>query len=94
MNPRTQQLFNTALDTAVPETWTTLSPQQLIRFADKFSELILNEHIDVLRREWYTLNNLPEQTESDARSVAIRVGKKGEVVALIHKLKKHFESTP
>ena len=43
MNKRTADLFAQALDEAVPETWTTLSPVQLMRLRDKFAELIVRE---------------------------------------------------
>ena len=43
MNKRTVDLFAQALDEAVPETWTTLGPVQLMRLRDKFAELIVRE---------------------------------------------------
>ena len=43
MNKRTADLFAQALDEAVPETWTTLNPVQLMRLRDKFAELIVKE---------------------------------------------------
>jgi hypothetical protein len=43
MNAQTNKLFAQALDTAVPETWTTLTPEQLAKFAEKFSELLTRE---------------------------------------------------
>jgi len=43
MNERTADLFAQALDEAVPETWTTLNPVQLMRLRDKFAELIVRE---------------------------------------------------
>ena len=43
MNKRTADLFAQALDEAVPETWTTLGPVQLMRLRDKFAELIVRE---------------------------------------------------
>ena len=43
MNKRTADLFAQALDEAVPETWTTLNPVQLMRLRDKFAELIVRE---------------------------------------------------
>jgi flagellar biosynthesis/type III secretory pathway protein FliH len=43
MNPQTKELFAQALDTAVPETWTTLTPEQLARFAEKFAHLCYQE---------------------------------------------------
>ena len=43
MNTQIERLFAQALDLAVPETWTTLTPEQLARFKDKFAELIVRE---------------------------------------------------
>ena len=45
MNKRIADLFAQALDAAVPETWTTLNPVQLMRLRDKFAELIVRECI-------------------------------------------------
>jgi len=47
VNKRTADLFAQALDEAVPETWTTLNPVQLMRLRDKFAELIVEECGDV-----------------------------------------------
>jgi hypothetical protein len=43
MNERINELFGQALDESVPETWTTLSPTQLLRLKEKFAELIIRE---------------------------------------------------
>ena len=43
MNERIEELFGQALDQAVPETWTTLTPAQLSKLKDKFAELIVRE---------------------------------------------------
>jgi len=43
MNERIKQLLGQAYDEAVPETWTTLSSEQLGRIYDKFAELIVRE---------------------------------------------------
>ena len=43
MNERLKQLLGQAYDEAVPETWTTLSSEQLGRVYDKFAELIVRE---------------------------------------------------
>jgi hypothetical protein len=47
MNKRINQLFGQALDQAVPETWTTLTPAQLLMVKDKFAELIVRECVEV-----------------------------------------------
>ena len=43
MNERIKQLLGQAYDQAVPETWTTLSYEQLERVYEKFAELIVRE---------------------------------------------------
>ena len=43
MNERTKALFNKALDQAVPETWTTLSYEQMTKLSQVFAELIVLE---------------------------------------------------
>ncbi len=43
MNERIEKLFGQALDQAVPETWTALTPAQLSKLKDKFAELIVRE---------------------------------------------------
>ena len=47
MNERIKQLLGQAYDEAVPETWTTLSSEQLDRIYEKFAELIVRECADV-----------------------------------------------
>lgn len=46
MNERIKQLLGQAYDEAVPETWTTLSSEQLGRIHEKFAQLIVEECID------------------------------------------------
>ena len=59
MNQRTQALFNQALDQAVPETWTTLSYEQMTKLSQVFAELIVRECVEqiIIREradgEWY-----------------------------------------
>jgi hypothetical protein len=50
MNERINQLLGQAYDEAVPETWTTLSSEQLGRVYDKFAELIVRECLDACSR--------------------------------------------
>ena len=47
MNERIKKLADTALDKAVPETWTTLSYDQLMKFQKTFAELIAMECISI-----------------------------------------------
>ena len=48
MNERIKELLGQAYDEAVPETWTTLSSEQLGRIYDKFAELIVKECMDIV----------------------------------------------
>jgi hypothetical protein len=43
MNKQTKELFNKALDQAVPETWTTISYEQMTKLSNVFAELIVRE---------------------------------------------------
>ena len=47
MNERIKELLSQAYDEAVPETWTTLSSEQLGRIYVKFAELIVQECADI-----------------------------------------------
>ena len=47
MNQRIKELLCQAYDQAVPETWTTLSSEQLERVYEKFAELIIEECANV-----------------------------------------------
>ena len=47
MNERIKHLLGQAYDQAVPETWTTLSSEQLGRIYEKFAELIVQECMKV-----------------------------------------------
>ena len=41
MNEHIKKLFDRALDQAVPETWTTLSHEQITKLSEVFAELIV-----------------------------------------------------
>ena len=47
MNERIKELLAQAYDQAVPETWTTLSSEQLKRVYEKFAELLIEECANV-----------------------------------------------
>ena len=47
MNKRIEDLLGQAYDEAVPETWTTLSSEQLGRIYEKFAESIVQECISL-----------------------------------------------
>ena len=44
MNERIKELAGKALDQAVPETWTTLTPEQLEKVQEKFAELVVQDY--------------------------------------------------
>lgn len=48
MNPELRALYNQALDAAIPETWTALTPTQLERFAAEFANRILQLFKDTI----------------------------------------------
>ncbi len=66
--------------------WYSMSPEMV----EKFTELIVKEHLNILRQEWYDLNNLPSVADESPRDIGLRVGKKGEIIVLSEKIKKHF----
>ncbi len=47
MNERIQELLGQALDSAVPETWTALTPEQFTKVSEKFAELIVEKCANV-----------------------------------------------
>lgn len=47
MNTKTKELFEQALDEAVPETWTALTPEQVTKVMEKFAELLVRECADI-----------------------------------------------
>jgi hypothetical protein len=58
--------------------------------SDKFAELIIQEHIKLLTREWRELNNEETSAEMTPRDIGFKVGQKSEIIVLIEKIKKHF----
>lgn len=50
MNEHTKKLLDQALDQAVPETWTRLSHEQMIKLSTVFAELIVRECADIGER--------------------------------------------
>ena len=64
MNERIKELLGQAYDEAVPETWTTLSSEQLGRIYEKFAELIVRECADIAKHHVMNIS-----TYSDAEFV-------------------------
>ena len=71
MNERIKQLLGQALDQAVPETWTTLSSEQLGRVYEKFAELIVQECADVAKETRWAV---PPSQEQIARGIQQHFG--------------------
>lgn len=89
MNEKIKELAEQATSTH-----THLSPggtfEETTRYfnEEKFAELIVKECVKECQREWYDLNNAPDETE--ARAIAIRVGQKNGVLKSISRIKRHF----
>ena len=62
-------------------------------YKEKFADMLIAETIKVMQQEWYDLNNTPAVENESPRDIGIRVGKKGEVISLMHKIKTHFGVT-
>lgn len=48
MNTRLDQLWAQALDRAVPETYTTLNPEQIGRVRSMFAELVVRDCVEII----------------------------------------------
>ena len=80
MNERIKELFGKALDQAVPETWTTLSHEQMTKLSEVFAQLIVQECAEQVEQA----KNSPFVSLDDAKRMKhfVDVTKK--------KIKKHF----
>lgn len=58
---------------------------------EKFADLIIEDVIDIIKKEWYTLNDIKTTEVDTARDVGFRLGKKTQNLVLIAKIRKHFE---
>lgn len=87
MNERIRELAEQSMGTRkhVPPVWQFFDDE-----LQKFAELIVQEHIQLLQQEWYALNNAPAVPGESPRDVGFRVGRKTEIINLIEKIKKHF----
>lgn len=57
---------------------------------DRFAELMVQNTVDLLRQEWYDLNNAETQPGESPRSIGYRNGRKIEIIKLIEKIKTHY----
>ena len=87
MNERINQLLGQAYDEAVPETWTTLSSEQLGRIYNKFAELIVRECIDVgiSQKKW-----VENQEVFDPRDEHWNLARIQQSQRIVDKIKEHF----
>lgn len=59
-------------------------------FINKFSTLIIEEHIKLLRREWYDRNNEEYPEDMSPRDIGVKVGQKNQIIVLIEKIKQYW----
>ena len=84
MNKRLKELYKNVLASSENMRWN-------IEDAENFAKLIVKEHLRIMKTEWYELNNMPVDPAGESpREVGMRIGRKGEVIALMGKIKKHF----
>jgi hypothetical protein len=70
--------------------WGIGNGDNVTEIVEKFAELMVQEHLNILQQEWYRLNDLPEVDDEMLREIGMRVGKKSEIVLLQALIKKHF----
>jgi len=87
MNPQTNKLFAQALDQAVPETWTTLTPEQVTKFAEKFSELIVKECMNIADGQKKQVEEMEVYNLQDEVWNRARIQQSQQIV---DKIKQHF----
>jgi hypothetical protein len=59
-------------------------------FAEEFARLVAEEAVRVVRDRWYELNNQPAVAGESARDIGMRVGRKTELIQVMHMLNQHF----
>ena len=90
MQNKLRQIAGASLDKSVPYTWTKLDYDQIHELLECHGRMLVQEHLDLLRREWYTLNNTPSVEGEAPRDIGLRVGSKSQIIVLMEKIKKHF----
>jgi hypothetical protein len=68
MNQKIKELAGAALDLAVPETWSSLSPEQLEKFSDKFARLIIQDCVAIC------ISNALEELDTITRPTSAKCG--------------------
>lgn len=89
MNNRIRQLAEQAWQWANNQV--DIPKPQIVRFEEKFAELIVEEHVELLKQRWYTLNNAVPENNETPRDIGMRVGQKAEVMHCIHLLSNHWK---
>ena len=59
-------------------------------FAEEFARLLGEEAVRVVRARWYELTNQPAVAGESPRDVGMRVGRKAELIHIMHTLNQHF----
>ena len=90
MTDRIDELINEATETM--QGWDErLGNYKLPSFDKrKFADLMVQECIDVLRKEWYNVNDIETQDGESPRDIALRVGRKGGLTTAMNSISKHF----
>jgi hypothetical protein len=57
---------------------------------DLYAQLLIEQCITLLKDEWYTQNNQPAVDGESLRDIGFRVGRKTELIAMMHKINHHF----
>ena len=57
---------------------------------DKFVLLVVEDLLKLLQQEWYNLNNLAPVEGESPRDIGLRVGRKTEIISLMHKIKQEY----
>lgn len=68
----------------------TFADELMEIYNKKFAELVIKDTIDLLKQEWYDLNNTTKVEGETPRDVGMRVGAKSQLISMIEKVKKHF----
>ena len=67
-----KELAGNALDKVVPETWTTLTPEQLDKFTEELSKLIVQECMNTCKEVETELADIYEHQELECIQIGTR----------------------
>ena len=57
---------------------------------DLLVQLAIEHCLDLLKREWYAQNNAPLVEGESLRDIGFRVGRKTELIAMMHRINQDF----